>query len=66
MIIDDNVLEENEIFFLLINPISLPNGVTTSGDSQVTVTIVNDDGKATCVATYLEFIMHYQFTKVHV
>ena len=44
LIIDDNLLEDNEIFYLFINP-SLPSGVTVSDNNQVTVTIVNDDGK---------------------
>ena len=44
LIIDDNVLEDNENFILLINPI-LPSDVSASGDNQVAVTIVNDDSK---------------------
>ena len=44
LIIDDNVLEDNENFLLLISPI-LPSGVTVSGNNQVAVTIVNDDSK---------------------
>ena len=45
-IIDDNVLEGNETFDLTIDPSSLANNKITVGDpGQVTVTIVDNDGK---------------------
>ena len=40
---DDNVLEDDENFVILINP-SLPNGITVGEINQATVTVVNDDG----------------------
>jgi len=40
----DRILEINETFQLIINSITLPNGVTVSDPSVVTVTIVDNDG----------------------
>ena len=43
-IINDNILEGNETFNLIINPSSLPSEVTVTNPSQATVVIVDDDG----------------------
>ena len=45
VITNDNVLEGNEKFNLIIDPSSLPTGVTVSNPAQATVTIYEDDGK---------------------
>ena len=45
LITDDNILEDNETFNLTINQSSLPDGVVVGDRSQVTVTIVDDDGE---------------------
>ena len=45
MIMSDNVLEENEIFYLTINSSSLPDDIITGNLFQATVTILNDDCK---------------------
>ena len=45
IISDDNVLEEDEIFYLTIDSSSLPNDITTGSPLQVTVTIMDDDCK---------------------
>ena len=42
---DDNVYEHNENFMLIINSLSLPNGVMLGDPDQTTVTIVDDDCK---------------------
>ena len=42
---DDNILEENEFFYLTIDSSSLPNDITTGTPLQVSVTITNDDCK---------------------
>ena len=42
---DDNILEENEIFYLTIDSSSLPNDITADTPLQVSVTIINDDCK---------------------
>ena len=42
---DDNILEENEIFYLTIDSSSLPNDITAGTPLQVPVTIINDDSK---------------------
>ena len=39
---DDNILEDNETFTLIIGPSSTPDGVS---GGQATVTIVDDDRK---------------------
>ena len=44
-ITDDNVFERNENFLLTIHPSSLPSNVTVGDPGQVTVTIVDNDGK---------------------
>ena len=45
LITDDNILEDDETFNLTINQSSLPDGVVVGDPSQVTVTIVDDDGE---------------------
>ena len=47
-ITDDNKLEENENFGLVINPSSLPSSVIVGNPNQTTVTIVDNDGKCIC------------------
>lgn len=44
-IVNDNILEENEFFYVVINSSSLPNDVSVSSPLQLTVTIANDDCK---------------------
>ena len=43
-IIDDNILEEDEMFTLIIVPTSLPADVTRQGNVRTTVTIVDNEG----------------------
>ena len=38
-------MEGDENFYLIIDPSSLPSGVSVSNPGQATVTIVDDDGK---------------------
>ena len=45
LITDDNILEDDETFNLTINQSTLPDGVFVVDPSQVTVTIVDDDGE---------------------
>ena len=40
---DDNIVEDNENFTLVINPSSLPNGVTVVNPNQTTVNITDND-----------------------
>ena len=42
---DDNIFESNEKFMIIIDPSSLPSNVTVDDPDQVTVTIVDNDGK---------------------
>jgi len=42
---DDEILERNEIFQLIIKSNSLPNGVTIDNPTEATVTIVDNDCK---------------------
>ena len=42
---DDNILEDDEQFSLVINNGSLPNNIITDNRSRATVIIRNDDGK---------------------
>ena len=42
---NDDLLEDNETFNLIINPSSLPSEVSTSNPVQVTITVLNDEGK---------------------
>ena len=44
LISDDNILEGNRSFTLIINPSSLPNGVTVGDPGQATVVIVDNNG----------------------
>ena len=44
-VFDDDTIEKDETFQLVIDPSSLPCGVTVSGSGKATVTILNDDGK---------------------
>ena len=45
VVTNDNVLEGDEKFNLIIDPSSLPTGVTAINPAQATVTIYDDDGK---------------------
>ena len=45
LINDDDILEENENFYLSIDQTSLPLSVSIDGNDEATVTIVNDDGE---------------------
>ena len=45
LISNDNVLEGDEKFSLVIDPSPLPTGVTVSNPVQAAVTIHDDDGK---------------------
>lgn len=45
LINDDNIEESNESFNLTISSSSLPTEIDFGNPSQVTVTIVDDDGK---------------------
>ena len=42
---NDEILEENENFYLTINSSSLPNDITTGSPLQATVVIMDDDCK---------------------
>ena len=45
LITDDNILEDDETFNLAINQSSLPDRIVVVDPSQVTVTIMDDDGE---------------------
>jgi len=42
---NDDILEDDEQFILIINSSSLPDNVITDSNSRATVTIRNDDSK---------------------
>ena len=42
---NDDILEDDEQFILIINNSSLPDNVITDSNSRATVTIRNDDSK---------------------
>ena len=44
-LIDDNMFENNENFVLAVHPSSLPSNVTVGDPGQVTVIILDNDGK---------------------
>jgi len=44
-ITDDNILETMEEFFLIVDPSSLPDGVTVGSEGNTTVVIVDNDRK---------------------
>ena len=48
-ITDDTILEGDENFMLIIDETSLPDDVTRGNPDEATVTIVDDDGKATSI-----------------
>jgi len=66
-IIDDDIREMSETFNLIIDPSSLPNGVTSSNNA--TVTILDHDGegsKDVISTTYMFFfitVVHVMFSK---
>ena len=45
LVTNDNLLEDNETFFIFLNPASLPSDVMVGDINQATITIINDDGK---------------------
>ena len=55
-ITDDNILEDNENFFLTVDLSSLPDNITASDPYQATVTIVDKDGKLTVVAEFRYYV----------
>ena len=59
-LIDDDVFENSENFVLTIHPSSLPNNVTVGDPGQVTVTIVDNDGKK------LDMVLVIMYCKKHV
>ena len=42
---NDNIQEPDETFIVFIDQSSLPNGVIVGEPSEITVTIVDDDGE---------------------
>ena len=44
-IIEDNILEHNESFSVIIDPLTVPNDVILENSSHTTVTIIDDDGE---------------------
>ena len=42
---DDNIMEDDEDFMLIINSSTLPEGVTHGDPNNATVTVTNDDCK---------------------
>ena len=53
-ITNDDLLEENETFYLFINPSILPRDVIVGDINQAEITIINDDGKviSICITQY--------------
>ena len=51
-ILDDNILEENEDFYLIIIAESLPNDIILGDANMSRVTIVDDDSES------LAYLMH--------
>ena len=45
IILNDNVLEGDETFYVFINPATLPRDVTVGDINQAGITIINDDSK---------------------
>ena len=45
IVLNDNVLEGNETFYVFINPVTLPRDVTVGDIYQAGITIINDDSK---------------------
>ena len=43
-IMNDNIVENNETFTLIIRPNSLPDRISTGSIQRTTVTIVDNDG----------------------
>lgn len=43
-IIDDNTLESNETFVLIINPDSLPNKISATDPKRTNIIILDNDG----------------------
>ena len=62
---DDNILERNETFNLLINTSSLPSGVTVDDPGQTTVTIVDNDGKYIYVTRFAKTQHNVARTEIH-
>ena len=56
-IIDDNILEDNENFSLVIIPESLPNLLSHGNPSMATMIIVNDDSK--CIVSDYAYMYYY-------
>ena len=48
-------MERNENFNLIIDPQSLPNGVTSGIHGMTTVVIVNDDSKSVVISNVISF-----------
>ena len=46
---NDNILEGNEVFNLIVNASSLPSTVSVGDPGQTTVTIVDNDGKCKAI-----------------
>ena len=55
-IIDDNIIESDEIFYLNITTDSLPNGVSVGYPNQTTVTIKDDEGKYLKLQLYFVWV----------
>ena len=64
---NDNILEGIETFGLAINLSALPDCIIYANIHQATVTIVDDDGKPTCIRMHIHnSIAHvYIYTHIH-
>jgi len=58
-ITDDNILETMEEFFLIIDPLSLPDGVTVSSEGNTTVVIVDNDRKYSSLFDLHSYVLVY-------
>ena len=56
---DDDIVEEDEFFNIIIDPSSLPDGVSLGDPCQATVTIKDDDSKCSNVDDFCIHKMHF-------
>ena len=57
-IVDDNILEGNENFDIIIVPGSLPDGFTRGNPGTATVNIIDDGGKYVINVTIFMLFIH--------
>ena len=63
-LVNDNVVENDKNFTLIIDPLSLPHGITLGHPNQTTVIIIDDDSEwvtTYCTHTFIVILLIFLY-----